>query len=167
IQIRRALEPDGLFAGVFFGPGTLKELRTALLTAEAECEGGASPRVAPFIDVSEMGNLLARAGLALPVADTERLTVRYPSVFHLLRDLRGMGETSVLHERQRKPLRRETLFRMCAEYEAAHGQEDGCVPATIELVHAVGWAPHESQQKPLRPGSAVTRLADALNASPS
>ncbi|MFP3944025.1 MAG: methyltransferase domain-containing protein [Alphaproteobacteria bacterium] len=167
IQLRRALKPDGLFLGVFFGPETLRELRGALLSAEAACEGGASPRVSPFVDVSELGNLLGRAGFALPVADSDRLTVRYPSVFRLLQDLRGMGETNVLHGRQRRPMRRETLFRMCAEYEAEHRQEDGRVPASFELVYAAGWSPHESQQKPLRPGSAVSRLADALNAKPS
>lgn len=167
IQIRRALRPDGLFVGVFFGPDTLRELRGALLDAEAACEGGASPRVAPFADVRELGNLLTRAGLALPVTDSERLTVRFPSVLHLLRDLRGMGETNVLHDRRRKPMRRETLFHMCAEYETRHAQPDGRIPASFELVHAAGWSPHESQQKPLKPGSAASRLADALKARPS
>jgi len=164
IQIRRALKPDGLFVGVFFGPETLGELRESLLTAETACEGGASPRVAPFVDVRELGNLLTRAGLALPVADSERITVRYPSALQLLRDIRGMGEANVLHDRQRKPMRRETLFRMCAEYEAKYAEQDGRLPASFELVHAAGWAPHESQQTPLKPGSATARLAEALNA---
>jgi NADH dehydrogenase [ubiquinone] 1 alpha subcomplex assembly factor 5 len=164
IQIRRALKPDGLFAGVFFGPETLKELRSSLLIAEDACEGGASPRIAPFVDVRELGNLLGRAGFALPVADTGTITVRYSSALHLLQDLRGMGETNVLLERRRKPMRRETLARMCAEYESRFGQAGGRIPASFELVQGVGWAPHESQQKPLRPGSAISRLADALNA---
>lgn len=162
LQIRRALKPDGLFLAAMLGGDTLTELRQSFAAAEAEIEGGVSPRVAPFADVREMGALLQRAGLALPVADVERLTVRYSSPFRLMGELRRMGATNALTERRRTPLRRTTLRRMVEIYAQRFADPDGKVRATFEIVWLSGWAPHESQQKPLRPGSAQARLADAL-----
>jgi SAM-dependent methyltransferase len=162
IQIRRALKPDGLFLAALTGGETLTELRQAFAAAEAEIEGGASPHVAPFADVRELGSLLQRAGFALPVTDVDRLTVRYASPFALMADLRRMGATNALAERRRRPLRRATLARMAEIYAARFADPDGRIRATFEIVWLSGWAPHESQQKPLRPGSARTRLADAL-----
>lgn len=161
IQARRALKPDGYFAAAILGPSTLGELRQALLGAESE-EGGAGMRVAPFTDVREAGTLMQRAGFALPVVDSETVTVRYGSALDLLRDLRAMGATNMLHERPRRPLKRATLLRALSLYQEMFAETDGRVPARFEIVHMTGWAPHESQQKPLRPGSARTRLADAL-----
>lgn len=162
IQIRRALRPDGLLLAALVGGGSLGELREAFAAAESEIEGGASPRIAPFADVRELGALLQRAGFALPVVDTDRLTVRYDSVLDLMRELRRMGATNVLRERRRAPLRRSTLDRMVDIYCERFGDPDGRLRATFEIVWLSGWAPHESQQKPLRPGSAAHRLADAL-----
>jgi len=162
IQIRRALRPDGLFLAALLGGETLTELRQAFTEAEAEIEGGASPRVAPFADLRDLGALLQRAGFALPVTDTDRLTVRYADVFALMQDLRRMGATNALRERSRKPLRRATLFRMAEIYAQRFGDADGRLRATFDIVWLSGWAPHESQQKPLKPGSATMRLADAL-----
>jgi SAM-dependent methyltransferase len=162
IQIRRALRPDGLLLAAMLGGDTLTELRQAFAAAEAEIEGGVSPRVAPFADVREIGALLQRAGLALPVTDVERLTVRYSSPFILMGELRRMGATNALAERRRTPLRRATLSRMAEIYAQRFADPDGRVRATFDVIWLSGWAPHESQQKPLRPGSAQTRLADAL-----
>lgn len=162
IQIRRALKPDGLFLAALLGGDTLTELRQSFAAAEAEIEGGVSPRVAPFADVREMGALLQRAGFALPVTDVERLTVRYSSPFILMGELRRMGATNVLAERRRTPLRRATLKRMAEIYAQRFADPDGKVRATFEVIWLSGWAPHESQQKPRRPGSAQTRLADTL-----
>jgi SAM-dependent methyltransferase len=162
IQIRRALKPDGLLLAALIGGESLTELRAAFAAAESEVEGGISPRVAPFADVRELGALLQRADFALPVVDCERLTIRYDSVFALMHDLRSMGATNVQHERRRAPLRRTTLERMAAVYAERFTDADGRVRATFEIVWLSGWAPHESQQKPLRPGSAARRLADAL-----
>lgn len=162
IQIRRALKPDGLFLGALFGGETLTELRQSLAEAEIEMEGGLSPRVSPFADLRDMGSLLQRAGFALPVADTDRVTVRYADPLRLMADLRGMGETNALTERRRAPMRRATLMRAGEIYREKFGLPDGRVPATFDIVIVTGWAPHESQQKPLRPGSAEARLADAL-----
>ena len=162
IQIRRALKPDGLLLAAMLGGDTLTELRQAFAAAEAEIEGGVSPHVAPFTDVREMGALLQRAGFALPVTDVERLTVRYSSPFILMGELRRMGATNVLTERRRTPLRRATLERMAQIYAQRFADPDGKVRVTFEIIWLSGWAPHESQQKPLRPGSAQTRLADAL-----
>jgi SAM-dependent methyltransferase len=164
VQIRRALKPDGLFVGALFGGGTLKELRDAFAHGEVETRGGTSPRVSPFADVRDMGALLQRAGFALPVADVERLTARYGDFGKLVRDLRAHGQTNALSERSRKPLRRDTLAAMLAHYRGHHG-EDGKLRATFETLYLTGWAPHESQQKPLKPGSAKSRLADALGTS--
>ncbi len=161
-QIRRALKPDGLFIGCLPGGATLTELRQAFTQAEAETTGGVSPRVAPFADVRDMGALLQRAGFALPVADLESLTVRYGHPLRLAADLRAMGAGNALVDRLRKPLRRDTLMRMAEVYLQRFADADGRVRATFELVWMSGWAPHESQQKPLRPGSAKARLIDAL-----
>lgn len=162
IQIRRALKPDGLFLAAMLGGETLTELRESLFAAEVERDGGASPRVAPFTEVRAAGALLQRAGFALPVADVDRLIVRYASPFALMHDLRRMGATNPLVERQRKPLRRATLQRAAKIYAKKYSDADGRVRATFDIVWLSGWAPHESQQKPLAPGSARTRLADAL-----
>jgi len=162
IQIRRALKSDGLFLAALLGGDTLTELRQSFAEAEAEIEGGVSPRVAPFADVREMGALLQRAGFALPVTDVERLTVRYSTPLILMGELRRMGATNVLTERRRTPLRRATLKRMAEIYARRFADPDGKVRATFEIIWLSGWAPHESQQKPLRPGSATSRLADAL-----
>lgn len=162
IQIRRALRPDGLFVGAIFGGATLTELRQCLLAAEAELSDGASMRVSPFADAIDAAGLLQRAGFALPVADVDRVKVRYGHPIALLRDLRKMGETSVLLDRSRRPLTRRVLFRAMELYVERFAEADGKVPATFEIVSVTGWAPHDSQQKPLRPGSAKMRLADAL-----
>jgi SAM-dependent methyltransferase len=162
IQLRRALRPDGLFLGCLLGGATLAELRQSFAQAESEIEGGISPRVAPFAAVREAGALLQRAGFALPVADTDTLTVRYADPFGLMRDLRAMGMTNILTERRRTPLRRATLMRTAAVYAERFADPDGRVRATFEVLWLSGWVPHETQQKPLRPGSAQARLADAL-----
>jgi SAM-dependent methyltransferase len=162
VQIRRALKPDGLFLAAMVGGESLVELREAFAQAESEIEGGVSPRVAPFADLRDLGALLQRAGFALPVTDVDRLTVRYASPLALMQDLRRMGATNVLKERHRKPLRRATLMRMVEIYGERFADADGRVRATFEIVWLSGWAPHESQQQPLKPGSAQQRLADAL-----
>jgi SAM-dependent methyltransferase len=162
IQIRRSLRPDGLFLAALIGGESLAELRTAFADAESEIEGGLSPRVAPFADVRELGALLQRAGFALPVVDSERLTVRYDSVLALMHDLRRMGATNVMQERRRRPLKRATLQRMEAIYADRFADADARLRASFEIIWLSGWAPHESQQRPLKPGSAAQRLADAL-----
>lgn len=160
-QIRRALKPDGLFLGTLLGAGTLKELRAVLTEAELQVRGGVQARVSPFADGFDGAALLQRAGFALPVSDVDRLTVRYPDMFALIRDLRAMGETNALTGSVR-PLTREIAGRAAALYAERHGDADGRISATFEIVHLAGWAPHESQQKPLPRGSAKMRLADAL-----
>jgi SAM-dependent methyltransferase len=162
IQIRRALKPDGLFLAAMVGGDSLAELRAAFAEAESEIEGGVSPRVAPFADLRDLGALLQRAGFALPVADVDRVTVRYDSPLALMHDLRRMGASNALAERRRAPLRRATLRRMMEIYARNFTDADGRIRATFEIVWLSGWAPHESQQQPLAPGSAKTRLADAL-----
>jgi SAM-dependent methyltransferase len=164
LQVRRALKPDGLFLAALLGGETLTELRQSFAAAESEIEGGASPRVAPFADLRDLGGLLQRAGFALPVTDVDRLIVRYGSVFDLLRDLRRMGATNSLVARRRKPLRRATLQRMADIYARQFADPDGHIRATFDIVWLSGWAPHPDQQQPLKPGSAKTRLADALGA---
>lgn len=162
VQIRRALKPDGLFLGALAGAGTLAELRASLIEAETELAGGASPRVLPFADVRDAGALLQRAGLALPVADIEEVTVRYGTLFDLAADLRAMGETSALAERPRRPAGR-ALFRRAAEiYAGRFADPDGRVRASFPLVWMSGWAPHASQQKPLKPGAGEVSLAKLL-----
>lgn len=160
-QIRRALKPDGLFIGTLFGAGTLKELRAVLTEVELEERGGAQARVSPFADGYDGAALLQRAGFALPVSDVDRFTVRYADLFALIRDLRAMGETNVLHGPVR-PLSRRIVARAAALYAERYGLDDGRIPATFEIIHLAGWKPHDSQQKPLPRGSAKTRLADAL-----
>jgi SAM-dependent methyltransferase len=162
VQIRRALRPDGLFVAALLGGDTLTELRQAFAAAEAEMEDGISPRVLPFADLRELGGLLQRAGFALPVTDIDRLTVRYASPLALMQDLRRMGATNPLVDRRRRPLRRATLRRMLEIYAARFADPDQRIRATFEIVFLSGWAPHESQQQPLNPGSARARLADAL-----
>jgi SAM-dependent methyltransferase len=162
VQVCRALKPDGLFLAALLGGATLTELRQSFAEAETERDGGISPRVAPFADVRDMGSLLQRAGFALPVTDIDRFTVRYASPFALMVDLRRMGATNPLVARRRVPLRRATLMRMADIYAARFSDPDGRVRATFEFVWLSGWVPHESQQQPLKPGSAKTRLADAL-----
>lgn len=162
IQIRQALRPDGLLLATLFGGATLKELRHAWLVAESEVTGGASPRVAPFADVRELGGLLQRAGFALPVVDSEILTVTYSSPLALMQELRAMGASNALAGRHRKPVTRQLLARACEVYEELFATPDGRIPATFEFITLTAWTPHESQPKPLRPGSAQHRLADAL-----
>ena len=162
VQIRRALKPDGLMLAALVGGESLAELREVIAVAETEVEGGVSPRVAPFADVRQLGALLQRAGFALPVIDSERLVVRYDSMFALVRDLRHMGATNVLVERQRRPLKRATVERMAQLYAERFADADGRLRASFEIIWLSGWAPHESQQKPLKPGSAAQRLSDAL-----
>lgn len=163
IQCRRALKPDGLFLAILPGGQTLTELRAALAQAESEVTGGLSPRVAPMAEIRDLGALLQRAGLALPVADGLPYTVSYQSALHLMRELRAMGEGNALHARLRRPTRRAVLTRAAEIYAEAYG--DGTrIPATFELITLTGWAPDASQPQPLRPGSAVQRLSDALNA---
>src|SRR6266436_4232606 len=162
IQIRRALKPDGLLLAALIGGDTLTELRQAFAAAEAEIEDGISPRVVPFSDVRDMGALLQRAGFALPVTDIDRVTARYASPISLMHDLRRMGATNPLLERSRRPLKRATLRRMTEVYAERFADRDGRIRATLEIVWLCGWAPQESQQKPLAPGSARQRLADVL-----
>lgn len=162
IQIRRALRPDGLFLGAFAGAGTLGELRESLLAAETELYGGASPRVTPFTDVRDAGALLQRAGLALPVADVETVTVRYANLFGLMADLRAMGETSALTDRSRRPGARKLFARAAEIYAERFSDPDGRVRASFSIVWMSGWAPDASQQKPLKPGSAKVSLKQIL-----
>ncbi len=164
VQCRRALTADGLFIGIMFGGQTLHELRSALAMAEAEVTGGLSPRVLPMGEIRDLGGLLQRAGFALPVADSFTRRVIYRDAWHLMRDLRAMGEGNALAARLRRPTRRAVLMRAAEIYQQTHAGPDGRIPATFEFICLTGWAPAESQQKPLRPGSAAQRLADALHA---
>jgi len=161
-QVRRALKPDGLLLAAMVGGDTLTELRQAFAAAEAEVEGGASPRVSPFADLRDAGGLLQRAGFALPVTDFEQLTVRYDNAFALMQDLRRMGATNVLMERRKAPTRRATLLRMAQIYSERFADADGRIRATFDIVWLLGWAPDPSQPKPLRPGSAKFSLEDAV-----
>ncbi len=162
MQIRRALRPDGLLLAAMIGGDTLTELRQSFAAAEAECEGGVSPRVAPFADLRDVGALLQRAGFALPVTDVDRIVVRYDSAFALMADLRRMGATNNLVERRRTPTRRATMLRMAQIYGERFADADGRIRATFDVIWLSGWAPHESQQQPLQPGSAKASLADAV-----
>lgn len=162
LQIRKALKPDGLFMAAFLGGRSLWELRAAFLAAEEALYGGASPRVIPFIDVRAAGQLLQRAGFALPVTDSETLTLRYAHPLALMRDLRAMGWSNALLARSKRPMTRAFLAEVCAQYQRLAQDADGRVRATFEVQWISGWAPHESQQKPLKPGSAKARLAEAL-----
>ncbi len=162
IQIRRALKPDGLLLAALLGGRTLHELREAWLLAEDEVAGGASPRVAPFADVRDLGGLLQRAGFALPVSDSDVVSVTYSDPLALMRDIKGMGAANMLTARRRVPVTRRLLMRACEIYVERFGLDNGRVPATFEILTLTAWTPHESQQKPLKPGSAKTRLADVL-----
>ena len=161
-QIRRALRPDGLLLAAMIGGDTLTELRQCFASAEAECESGVSPRVAPSADLREIGALLQRVGFALPVTDVDRVVVRYDSAFALMADLRRMGATNVLVERRRTPTRRATLLRMAQLYSERFADPDGRIRATFDIIWLSGWAPHASQQQPLKPGSAKASLAEAV-----
>jgi SAM-dependent methyltransferase len=161
-QIRRALKPDGLLLAAMIGGDTLIELRQSFAAAEAELEGGISPRVAPFADLRDVGALLQRAGFALPVTDVDRIVVRYDSALALMQDLRRMGATNVLVERRRAPTRRATLLRMAQIYAKRFADPDGRIRATFDVIWLSGWTPHASQQQPLQPGSAKASLAEAV-----
>ena len=165
VQVRRALRPDGLMIAALFGGQTLHELRASLAEAETRVSGGLSPRVAPMAEIRDLGALLQRAGFALPVADSMNLTVSYESPWHLMRDLRAMGETNALANRLRRPTGRAVLNEAARIYTENFPHGDGRITATFEIILLTGWAPDESQQKPLRPGSAAQRLADALGAT--
>jgi SAM-dependent methyltransferase len=161
-QIRRALRPDGLLLAAMIGGDTLTELRQSFAAAESELEGGISPRVAPFADLRDIGALLQRAGLALPVTDVDRIVVRYDNAFALMTDLRRMGATNILIERRRTPTRRSTMLRMAQIYAERFADADGRIRATFDVIWLSAWAPHESQQKPLKPGSASMSLEEAV-----
>jgi SAM-dependent methyltransferase len=161
-QVRRALRPDGLLLAAMLGGDTLTELRQSFAAAEAECEGGVSPRVAPLADLRDIGALLQRAGFALPVTDVDRVVVRYDSAFALMHDLRRMGATNILVERRRTPTRRATMLRMAQIYGEGFADSDGRIRATFDVIWLSGWAPHPSQPKPLRPGSAKASLEEAV-----
>ncbi len=167
LQIRHILKPDGLLLAAMWGGETLKELRAALMQAEIETLSGASPRVSPFTDVRDAGGLLQRAGLGLPVVDSDILTVTYPDMFALIRDLRAMGETNAIKDRRRSFTPRATLLRAAAIYRERHGDAEGRITASFQLLTLTGWAPHESQQRPLKPGSGKISLAEALKTSSS
>jgi len=162
VQLRRALKPDGLLLAASPGAGTLGELRESLLAAESELTGGANARVHPFADIRDYGALLQRAGFALPVVDIDEIVVRYADMFALVRDLRAMGMTSSLSGRSRSPLSKQVFLRAAEIYAERFSDPDGRIRASFSIIHLSGWAPHENQQKPLKPGSATTRLADAL-----
>jgi len=166
-QIRRALKPDGLLLAAMIGGDTLTELRQCFASAETECEGGVSPRVAPSADLREIGALLQRVGFALPVTDVDRVVVRYDSAFALMADIRRMGATNILVERRRTPTRRATLLRMAQLYGERFADSDGRIRATFDIIWLSGWAPHASQQQPLKPGSAKASLAEAVKNLPS
>lgn len=161
-QIKRSLKPDGLFMAAMFGGETLYELRESLMAAEIVLKGGASPRVFPFADKQQAGALLQRAGFALPVVDSEIVTVTYENIFKLLHDLRGMGESNIIAARNKSYAGKEFFMQAAQHYHENYAQADGRIVASFEIIFLLGWAPHESQQKPLRPGSAKNRLADAL-----
>jgi SAM-dependent methyltransferase len=162
LQLRHILKPDGLLLATLFGGRTLWELQEVMMQAELDVSGGAAPRVSPFADVPDCGALLQRAGLALPVVDSETLTVTYPHLFALMRDLRAMGETNAQVARQRGGSPRALFLRAAELYRERFGDADGRIPATFQLINLTGWAPAASQQQPLKRGSATTRLADAL-----
>jgi len=166
IQLNRALKPDGLLLASMFGGETLKELRYSLLAAEADITGGANARVIPFADVKDLGSLLQRAGYALPVTDMDTLKVTYDHPLKLMQELRGMGESNALTGRSKTFLRRDVMLRACEIYQENFALPNGRIPATFQIMYLTGWHPHESQQKPLKPGSATMRLSDALKQKP-
>ena len=162
LQLRRTLRPDGLFLAAMLGDGTLAELRDCLMQAEIDVSGGVSPRVSPFAELRDLGGLLQRAGFALPVADRDRIVVTYDDAMKLFADLRGMGETNALTEQRRTFTGRDLFLRAAALYQGRYGDASGRIPATFDVVYLHGWAPHASQQRPRAPGSAQSRLANAL-----
>ena len=162
MQARRLLKPDGLLLVSLLGGNSLAELKQALAEAEQDITGGLSPRCAPMADIRDIGGLMSRAGLALPVADSDRLTVNYPHMFKLMEDLRGMGEQNAMLSRLKTPTRRRVFMHAAEIYQQRFARADGQIPASFEIVTVTGWAPHESQQKPLRPGTSAHRLASAL-----
>ena len=166
-QVRRALKPDGFFLASLLGGDSLFELRRCLMDAELRVAGGVSPRVSPMADVRDAGNLLTRAGFALPVADSDTITVSYANAFELMKELRGMGESNAVAERRKTFTRRQLLLEAAALYQKEYADDaaagsDGRIAVTFQVLYLGGWTPHENQQKPLRPGSAAHRLADAL-----
>lgn len=163
-QVFRALKPDGLFLAAVMGGQSLKELRDSLMTAELKVTGGVSPRVSPLIDLRDMGALLQRAGFALPVVDGEIITADYSHPLKLMHDLRGMAASNAVLQRLRIPTRRAVIMEAARLYQEKYGDKAGRVPATFEIIYAIGWVPHASQQQPLQPGSAKLRLATALGA---
>lgn len=164
LQIRRALKPDGLFLTAVLGGESLRELRDALMTGEAAATGGVSPRVSPFIDMRDMGALMQRAGFALPVVDSDIITVDYSSPLKLMQDLRATGAANATLNRLTRPTRRGVIMEAAKAYHDKYADKNGRVPATFQVIYAIGWAPAATQQKPLQPGTAKTRLADALEA---
>ena len=167
IQARHALRPDGLFLAAMLGGETLHELRTSLMQAEIKVTGGASARIMPFADKPQMGDLMQRAGFSLPVIDSDIVTVSYETMFKLMHDLRAMGEASIIADRAKNCMRRDVLMEAEAYYHAHFGEGGGRIRASFEVIYLIGWAPDASQQQPLKPGSAQTRLADALNTKES
>jgi NADH dehydrogenase [ubiquinone] 1 alpha subcomplex assembly factor 5 len=163
LQLRQALKPDGLLLASVLGGETLNQLRRALMEAELIEEGGAGPRVSPFADIRDLGHLLQRAGFALPVVDSDTITVTYADALALMRDLRAMGQSNAVRERRRSFTRRATLLGAARLYANLFAGPDGRIPASFEIITLTAWAPHESQQRPLRPGSAAARLAAALD----
>ena len=162
LQIRQALKPDGLFMAALLGNESLKELRQCLMEAELEITGGASPRVSPFADAHDVGALMQRAGFALPVVDSDKITVQYSNPLKLMQDLRGMGASNATYNRLMKPTRRSVIMKAAQLYHEKFADADGYVPATFHVIYAIGWAPDASQPKPLQPGSAKNKLAEAL-----
>ncbi len=162
IQIRNTLKSDGLFMASIFGGETLHELRKAIADIEISMFGGISPRIFPFADKPQMGDLIQRAGLNLPIIDSEIITVTYDNVFKLLHDIRGMGESNSIIERNKTPLNKEFFMRLAQKYHDNYAEDDGRIVASFEIIFLHGWAPHESQQTPLSPGSAKNSLAEAL-----
>jgi NADH dehydrogenase [ubiquinone] 1 alpha subcomplex assembly factor 5 len=162
IQIRQSLRPDGLFCASLFGAGTLSELRDVFLEAEMDLKSGVSLRISPFAEVRDLGGLLQRAGFSLPVVDTDKITVTFTDAFHLMADLRGMGETNTIFDRQKTFTGREIFAKAAALYAERYGMDDGRIPASFHVITLTAWAPHASQPKPLRRGSATASLADAL-----
>lgn len=167
LQIRDALKPDGLFLGAMFGGSTLQELRDCLMRAELAETGGVSPRVSPFAEVADAAALMQRAGFALPVVDSETVTVTYGDIMKLFSDIRGMGEANLVVDRLHSPTRRNVIARAAALYAQDHANAEGRLVATFQILFLTGWAPHQSQQQPLRPGSGKTSLKDFLGKKPA
>jgi len=166
VQMLRSLKPDGLFLGAMFGGDTLTELRRSMLKADMDHRGGISPHISPFIDVRDAGSLLQRAGFALPVVSTERITVTYKDAFALMKELRGMGENNALIKTYKGLTSRELMTKVAENYADDFADERGRIPATFDIIYLQGWAPHASQQQPLKPGAAKMALKDALGSSP-